>query len=89
MLHEFRDRAGVGGLRAINDHLVMKLLKHLRAEQRSVAVIDATDLPAATADKKKTVGNGRPSERPSEHAHLNRGTRAFMSATRSIRCGYG
>jgi Transposase domain (DUF772) len=46
MLHEFRDRAGVGGLRAINDHLVMKLLKHLRAEQKSVAVIDAY-LPAA------------------------------------------
>lgn len=89
MLHEFRDRAGVGGLRAINDHLVMKLLKHLRAEQRSVAVIDATDLPAATADKKKMVENGRPSERASERAHSNRGTRAFMSATRSIRCGYG
>jgi len=52
-------------------------------------VIDATDLPAATADKKKMVENGRPSERPSEHAHSNRGTRAFMSATRSIRYGYG
>jgi len=89
MLHEFRDHAGVSGLRAINDHLVMKLLKHLRAEQRSVAVIDATDLPAATADKKKMVENGRPSEQPWEHVHLNRGTRAFMSATRSIRCGYG
>ena len=64
MLHEFRSRVGVSGLRAINDHLVVKLLKHLRAEQRSVAVIDATDLPAATADKKKMVENGRQSERP-------------------------
>jgi hypothetical protein len=53
MLHEFRCRAGVSGLRAINDHLVAMLLKHLRVEQKSVAVIDATDLPAATADKKK------------------------------------
>lgn len=64
MLHEFRCRAGVSGLRAINDHLVVKLLKHLRVEQKSVAVIDATDLPAATADKKKMVANGQRSERP-------------------------
>src|SRR6266436_9799594 len=78
MLHEFRDRAGVGWLRAINDHLVMKLLKYLRVEQRSVAVIDATDLPAATADKKKTAENGQPSGRPWEPAHSSRVTRAFM-----------
>ena len=64
MLNEFRSRAGVSGLRAINDHLVRKLLKHLRVEQKSVALIDATDLRAATADKKKMAENGRPSERP-------------------------
>ena len=63
MLHEFRCRAGVSGLRAINDHLVVRLLKYLRAEQKSVAVIDATDLPAATADKKKMAESGRPNER--------------------------
>ena len=63
MLNEFRHRAGVAGFRSINDHLVVKLLKHLRTEQKSVAVIDATDLPAATADKKKMVENGRPSAR--------------------------
>ena len=62
MLHEFRDRAGVGGLRTINDHLVVKLLQHLRSGQKSVALIDATDLPATTADKKKTVAHGQPSE---------------------------
>jgi len=89
MLHEFRDRTGVSGLRAINDYLVAKLLKYLRVEQKSVAVIDATDLPAATADKKKTVENGRPSERPWEHAPSSRATRAFMSATKSTRYGYG
>jgi hypothetical protein len=58
MLHEFRQRAGVQGLRAINDHLVNKLLPSLRPERKSVAIIDATDLRASTADKKKTVGNG-------------------------------
>ena len=90
MLHEFRDRAQVSGLRAINDHLVMKLLKHLRAEQKSVAVIDATDLPASTADeKKKKEESGQPNERPWEPVHSRRVTRAFMSVTRSIPCDYG
>lgn len=89
MLHEFRDRAGVGGLRAINDHLVVKLLKYLRAEQRSVAVIDATDLPAATADKKKMAGNGPPSERPWEHARSKPATPDFMLVTRSTHYGCG
>jgi len=64
MLNEFRAHAGVTGFRTINDHFVVLLLKHLRAEQKSVAVIDATDLPAATADKKKKGGHGRPSARP-------------------------
>jgi len=53
MLHEFRSHIGVSGLRAINDWLVRKLLRYLRADQKTVAVIDATDLPAATADKKR------------------------------------
>jgi hypothetical protein len=69
MLHEFRGRVGVSALRAINDFLVLKLLKHLRPEQKSVGLIDATDLPAATADKKKTVESGLPSERHWERVH--------------------
>lgn len=85
MLHEFRCRAGVSGLRAINDSLVMKLLKHLRAEQKSVGLIDATDLPAATADKKKTVESGRPNERASEPVLSSQATLASMLATKSIR----
>jgi len=89
MLHEFRSRAGVSALRAINDHLVIKLLKYLRAEQKSVGLIDATDLPAATADKKKTVESGQPSERLWERVHSNGVSPASMLATKSIRYGYG
>lgn len=89
MLHEFRARAGVSALRAINDGLVLQLLKHLRPELKSVAGIDATDLPAATADKKKTHGNGPPSGPLWEPAPSNRGTRAFTSATKSTRCESG
>jgi hypothetical protein len=89
MLHEFRCRAGVSGLRAINDHLVEKLLKYLRAEQKSVALIDATDLPAATADKKKTAENGQPSEPPWERAHSSRVIPDFTLVTRSTHYGCG
>jgi hypothetical protein len=89
MLHEFRSRAGVSGLRHINDHLVMELLKYLLPERKSVALIDATDLPAATADKKKTGAGGPPNEQPWGLAPSNPDTPGFMSATRSIRCGCG
>jgi len=64
MLNEFRGHGGVSALRAINDHLVQALLKYLREGQKSVALIDATDLPAATADKKKTAASGQPNGRP-------------------------
>ena len=89
MLHEFRARAGVSALRAINDCLVARLLKNLRKDLKSVAVIDATDLPAATADKKKTDGSGPRSGPPWEHARSNQGTRDFTWATKSIRCDSG
>src|SRR5215475_8917466 len=42
MLHEFRCRAGVSGLRAINDHLVVESLKFLNPNLKSLAVIDST-----------------------------------------------
>jgi hypothetical protein len=54
MLHDFRAAFGVSGFRFVNDWLVMSLLEHLDANRKSVAVIDSTDLPASTADKKKT-----------------------------------
>lgn len=89
MLHEFRARAGVGGLRAINDHLVLRLLKSLRPERKSAAVIDATDLRAATADKKKTGGNGLHGGRPWGRVPSSRDTRGSSSVTRSTLCGCG
>lgn len=85
MLCEFRERAGVAGLRLINDHLARKTFKHLAHGCKTVAVIDATDLPAATADKKKTAGNGRPNAPHWALARSNPDTRAFMSGTKSTR----
>jgi len=67
MLHEFRERAGVSGLRVINAELVRRLLRSVPPESKTVAIIDATDLPASAADKKKpramvctTSDRGRP-----------------------------
>ena len=53
ILHEFRDRLGVGPLRRVNRHLLMSLLEGLAPERKMVALIDSTDLPAATSTYKK------------------------------------
>jgi len=54
MLHQFRQRMGVTPLRQINRHLLQPLLTGLDTFPKSVAVIDATDLPAATHAFKKS-----------------------------------
>lgn len=53
-LHEFRQRIGVKGLRQINEHLLTPLLEGLLPERRTISLIDATDLPAATSAYKKS-----------------------------------
>ena len=89
MLHEFRRHAGVTGLRAINDHLVKRLLKLIPADSQTVAIIDATDLPAATADKKKTGVSGRRKGPPWGRERARPATQNFMSGSKSIRCASG
>lgn len=91
MLHEFRVHAGVTGLRAINDRLVKRLLSHIPPLSKTVAIIDATDLQARTADKKKTkrevVG---PLNGPASGLVRSRpATPDSLSAIRSTRCDYG
>jgi hypothetical protein len=53
MLHQWREAMGVMGLRAINRHLVGRLLEEWPADRLPVAIMDATDLPAAAADRGK------------------------------------
>lgn len=69
MLHEFRWRLGSGGWRSINDHLLARVLETAPLRDKTVALIDATDLPASTQDKKKTVSLGAPRARPWGRAH--------------------
>ena len=54
MLHQFRAVAGVAGLRRINEHLLDGLLDSCRGGRKTVAIIDSTDLPAATNAYKKS-----------------------------------
>jgi hypothetical protein len=54
LLHDFRDLIGVGGLRRINRQLVGPLLESRWIGGQSVALIDSTDLPAATSAYKKS-----------------------------------
>jgi hypothetical protein len=89
MLNEFRWRAGVSGLRAINDHLVKRLLVFIPSESKTVAIIDATDLPAATADKKKTGAIGRLRGRLSERARAKPATPNSTLVIKSILCACG
>lgn len=62
MLHEFRSRLGVSGFRCINDQLVEQVLMVAPLRDKTVGLIDATDLPANTRDKKKTASPGAPTE---------------------------
>jgi len=53
MLHEFRQTVGVSELRHINQHLVGRLLHRQGMQPYAVALMDATDLPAACGGFKK------------------------------------
>src|ERR1017187_7289435 len=53
MMHQFRCRVGVAGLRRINQPLLAPLLAPYAWQPWSVGLIDATDLPAACVGFKK------------------------------------
>ena len=55
MLHQFRDRLDLSKLRQINHHLLAPILAGLDLSRTPVAIMDATDLPAATQTFKKRV----------------------------------
>jgi hypothetical protein len=58
MLHEFRTRLDLPKLRQINRHLLQPLIEGTDRFLKTVALIDSTDLPAATnAYKKMLTGN--------------------------------
>ena len=90
MLHDFRRRLALTQLRRVNEHLLQPLLADTRRFAKTVAVIDSTDLPAATNAYKKTppVSTVRAGPTPAV-AVAKRARAAISSATKSTRCGSG
>jgi len=54
MLHLFRDRLDLRLLRQLNAQLLQPLLEQLDPGRKALAIMDATDLPAAANSFKKT-----------------------------------
>lgn len=55
MLHEFRDRLSLSTLRQLNQHLLEPLIDQVSRFPKTLALMDSTDLPASTKDKKNTM----------------------------------
>jgi Transposase domain (DUF772) len=89
VLHEFRSRVGVAGLRRINAHLLAPLLAGYLWQPWSVGLIDATDLPAARVGFKKTPANTPPHTPRWAGARSRPDKAGASSATRNTRraCG--
>jgi hypothetical protein len=90
MLHQFRGRLDLVKLRRINAHLLEPLLEGTSGFAKTVALIDATDLPAATNAYKKilpvaTVLGGP----PWGHAVAKMVRAAILSDTKSTHSGFG
>ena len=78
MLHEFRERLGVTGLRQINGHRLQPLVAHYVWRERSVGLIDAADLPAACAGFKKKAPANSPPPEPRWGAHTQDGSEPLV-----------
>ncbi len=90
MLNQFRACMGVSGFRQINQHLLEPLLPKGTAGTVSVALIDATDLPASASGHKKSAPDAiRPSARPLVGARSRLAKAVSSWVTRSTRSGCG
>lgn len=89
-LYEFRERLTPMILRRINEGLLLRLLDGWPREQHGIALIDATDLPAATNEYKKKIAVPSPRIKPRWVAAPKRQAKADgSSATRNTRCVSG
>jgi hypothetical protein len=89
-LHEFRGLLTPRVLREINAVLLRRILATCPAGQPAVAIIDATDLPAATNEYKKSPAQASPHAAPPWVAARSRpDTPAISSAIKSTPCGCG
>ena len=91
MLHEFRSRIDLAKLRRLNLYLLRPLLDGAGKFAKTVALIDSTDLPAATNGyKKNRQANTSPAEPISVRAAAKTVRVAITSVTKSTPsdCGF-
>jgi hypothetical protein len=88
MLHQFRSRLDLYALREVNASLVRPLIASLDPSRLPLAMMDATDLPAAANAFKKT-GRLRRGVPPLGPGLSKPGEAAGSLATRNTACGYG
>jgi hypothetical protein len=90
MLHEFRERMDLTKLRCLNMSLLRPLLHGCDNFAKTVALIDSTDLPAATNGYKKIPwANTSPAEPTSVRAAVKMVRADTTSDTRSTPCDFG
>jgi hypothetical protein len=90
MLHEFRNRMDLAKLRRLNVHLLRPLLQGTGNFAKTIALIDSTDLPAATNGYKKIPWtNTSPGEPTLVRAVVKMVRADITSATRNIPCDFG
>lgn len=90
LLHQFRARMGVAGLRSINDQLRQPLVAQAAGWEQTVALMDATDLEAACSGfKKKTPAPTRPTVPPWGDARSRPARADGLSAIKSTPCDCG
>jgi len=90
MLHDFRQRLDLTKLRSINASLLAPLLEDCGGFAKTVGLIDATDLPAATNAYKKTLPASAALVGPTRVLAAARMDRVvILSVTRNTRCDCG
>lgn len=90
ILHQFRDRLDLNQLRHINEQLLEPMLERCSLFPKTVAIIDATDLPAATnAYKKILPDNTPPTGLTPELAAERTDKVAILSVTKNTPCVCG
>jgi Transposase domain (DUF772) len=90
MLHEFRARLDLPKLRQVNQHLLEPLIEGTGSFAKTVALIDSTDLPAATNGYKKILRASISLAEPiSAHAAARMARVVTLSDTKNTRCDCG